>query len=76
MVFLLRDRKSIYKIKDTAGRDINPVFWSFLKEDKRPRSVIIKNMVARARQMRQWNASNYLMIYDRSGNLVEKVMIC
>ncbi len=76
MVFLLRDKQSPFKIRGTAGKEVNPAFWSFLKEDKRPRSVIIKNMVSRAKRMPQWNASNYLMIYERNGNLIEKVHIC
>ena len=75
MVFLLRDRSSPFKIGDASGNLVNPAFWSFLKEDKRPLATIIKNMVNRAKQMPQWNASNYLIIYDRAGNEVENIKI-
>ena len=75
MVFLLRDRKSPFKKRDTSGDLVNPVVWSFLKEDKRPVHVIKKNMLARLSKRPEYQASNFIGFYHRDGREIEIIPV-
>ncbi|MFC4219037.1 hypothetical protein [Flagellimonas marina] len=75
MVFLLRDPNSPYKVRDPKGNLVNPVFWSFLKEDKKPLEAIKKNMLERARKRPIFNHCNKIGLYDRMGNQLEMITV-
>lgn len=72
MVFLLRDQKSGFKVTAPDGSMVNPSFWSFLKEDRRPLEKLLSNMLQRAKRMPEYLESRFVDIYHRNGNLIER----
>jgi hypothetical protein len=62
MIPLLKDDE--YKINHHSGKLINPVFYSFLKQNAKANKIIISGMLTRFQKLPIYNHSRFLDFYD------------
>jgi uncharacterized membrane protein YvbJ len=69
IVFLLKNGNDQLKITDASGKKVNPVYWSFIKEEKKTQKELFASMIARARKNdpHLLQASNVVYFYHRNG---------
>lgn len=69
IVFLLKNTSAHLKNTNASGDRINPVWWSFLKDEKKPLKELFGKMLDRARKSTPelYNGSNCIFFYHRNG---------